>query len=191
MTLTLIRALSVITETLACVLPGAGILSPSWNPQRGACGLMTYSRLCCPPAPLFKDCFLNFNSSAQPHSCVWLFLTPWTVAHQAPLSMEFLSRQEYWRGLLFPTPEVSFDSGLEPESLVIPALSGGFFITNPTWEDLNFYLFSLSFLAVVGLCCCARAFFTCWQGLLFVPVPELLIEVSVVAEPRLLIHRLR
>ena len=36
-------------------------------------------------------------------SHVWLFLTPWTVAHQAPLSMEF-SRQEYWSGLLSPSP---------------------------------------------------------------------------------------
>ena len=38
-------------------------------------------------------------------SCVWLFLTPWTIARQAPLSMEF-PRQEYWRGLPFP-PGVS------------------------------------------------------------------------------------
>ena len=36
-------------------------------------------------------------------SCVRLFATPWIVAHQAPLSMEF-SRQEYWSGLLFPSP---------------------------------------------------------------------------------------
>ena len=36
-------------------------------------------------------------------SHVWLFVTPWTVAHQAPLSMEF-SRQEYWSGLPFPSP---------------------------------------------------------------------------------------
>ena len=35
-------------------------------------------------------------------SCVRLFVTPWTVAHQAPLSMEF-SRQESWRGLPFPS----------------------------------------------------------------------------------------
>ena len=40
-------------------------------------------------------------------SCVWLFGTPWTVVHQAPLSMEF-SRQEYWIGLPFPTPGESF-----------------------------------------------------------------------------------
>ena len=34
-----------------------------------------------------------------------LFVTPWTVAHQAPLSMEF-SRQEYWSGLPFPSPGI-------------------------------------------------------------------------------------
>ena len=37
-------------------------------------------------------------------SCFWLFATPWTVAHQPPLSMEF-SRQEYWNGLPFPPSE--------------------------------------------------------------------------------------
>ena len=36
-------------------------------------------------------------------SRVWLFVTPWTVAHQAPPSMGF-SRQEYWSGLPFPSP---------------------------------------------------------------------------------------
>ena len=35
---------------------------------------------------------------------VRLFATPWTVAHQAPLSMGF-SRQEYWSGFLFPSPD--------------------------------------------------------------------------------------
>ena len=36
-------------------------------------------------------------------SCIWLFATPWTIAHQAPLSMGF-SRQEYWSGLPCPPP---------------------------------------------------------------------------------------
>ena len=40
---------------------------------------------------------------AQPLSCVWHVVTPWTVAGQAPLSMEF-SRQEYWSGFPFPSP---------------------------------------------------------------------------------------
>ena len=37
--------------------------------------------------------------------CPTLFAIPWTVAHQAPLSMEF-SRQEYWSGLPFPSPGI-------------------------------------------------------------------------------------
>ena len=42
-----------------------------------------------------------------------LHVTPWTVAHQAPLSME-LSSQEYWIGLPFPTPLDRPDLGLNP-----------------------------------------------------------------------------
>ena len=41
------------------------------------------------------------------------FATPWTVAYQAPPSMEF-SRQEYWSGLPFPSPGDLPDPGLEP-----------------------------------------------------------------------------
>ena len=55
-------------------------------------------------------------------------MTPWTVAHQAPLSMEF-SRQEYWSGLPFPTPEDLSNPGIEPLSSASPALTGRFFIT--------------------------------------------------------------
>ena len=48
-------------------------------------------------------------------SRVWLFATPWTVAHQAPPSMKF-SRQEYWSGLPFPSPGDLPDPGIEPRS---------------------------------------------------------------------------
>ena len=53
-------------------------------------------------------------------SCVWLFATLWTVAHQAPLSVGF-SRQEYWSGLPCPPPEDSPDTGIEPRSPDRPA----------------------------------------------------------------------
>ena len=53
-------------------------------------------------------------------SCVWLFVTPWTIARQAPLSMGF-SRQEYWSGLP-PPPGDPPDPGIEPVSLVSSAL---------------------------------------------------------------------
>ena len=61
------------------------------------------------------------------------FVITWTVAHQAPLSMGF-SRQEYWSGLPFPPPEDIPNSGMEPQSLVSPALAGGFFTTSTIWK---------------------------------------------------------
>ena len=59
---------------------------------------------------------------------VRLFEISWTVAHQAPLSMEF-SRQEYWSRLLFPMPGNLPNPRAEPTSLASPALAGEFFTT--------------------------------------------------------------
>ena len=53
-------------------------------------------------------------------SYVQLFVTPWTVAHQAPPSMEF-SSQEYWSGLPFPSPGDLPDPGIEPGSPALQA----------------------------------------------------------------------
>ena len=69
-----------------------------------------------------------FGDCAQSLTCVQLFATPWTVAHQAPLSMEF-SRQEYWSGLPFPPAGDLPNPRIEPVSSASPALAGGFFIT--------------------------------------------------------------
>ena len=57
-----------------------------------------------------------------------LFATPWTVAGQASLSMEFWG-QEYWSGLSFPSPGALPDPGIEPMSPVSLALAGRFFTT--------------------------------------------------------------
>ena len=80
---------------------------------------------------------------ARTLSCVRLFVTPWTVALQAPLSMEF-SRQEYWSGLPFPTSGDLPDTGLKPMSLVSPALAGEFFITSPPYMKAHLHLVRLS-----------------------------------------------
>ena len=66
-------------------------------------------------------------------SCVQLFMTPWTVIHQAPLSMGF-SREEYWSGWPCPPPGDLPHPGIEPVSLMPPALAGWFFVTSATWE---------------------------------------------------------
>ena len=62
-------------------------------------------------------------------SRVWLFVTPWTVAHQAPLSMGF-SRQEHWSGLPLPSPGDLSNPGIEPMSLMSPALAVRLFTTS-------------------------------------------------------------
>ena len=81
----------------------------------------------CEQQELSVSCSVMSNS---------LLDSPWTVAYQAPLSMEF-SRQEYSGGLPrlplgdLPHPEI------EPASLRFPALAGRFFITSATWEKKN------------------------------------------------------
>ena len=61
------------------------------------------------------------------------FVTPWSVACQAPLSMGF-SWQGYWSALPFPSPGDLPDPGIEPGSLMFSTLAGGFFTTSATWE---------------------------------------------------------
>ena len=77
--------------------------------------------------PLPLEVHSPHNSQCRLLSCVWLFVTPWTGACQAPLSMEF-SRQEYWSGFPLPPPGDLPDPGIESVS---PALEGGFFTAKP------------------------------------------------------------
>jgi len=72
-------------------------------------------------------CMLSCFSHAR------LFVTLWTIALQAPLSMGF-SRQEYWSGLLCPSPGDLPNSGIKRASFMSPALAGKFFTTSTTPE---------------------------------------------------------
>ena len=96
-------------------------------------------------------------------SHVQLCATLWTVPCQDPLSMGF-SRQEYCSGLPCPAPGDLFDPGIEPTSLVSPALAGGFFTTSATWEaqstgdqakakDLNDNLIVSRYIVSAMYCC--------------------------------------
>ena len=86
------------------------------------------------------ECMILIHTTLSRRLCVlncfspvWLFVTPWTVAHQAPLSMGF-SRQEYWSGLpCFPLGDFP-NPGIESVSLMSPPLAGGFFTHCATWE---------------------------------------------------------
>ena len=75
----------------------------------------------CHPVYIYAEyvCMLSHFSHVQ------LFVILWTVAHQSPLTMEF-SRQEYWNELPCPPGDLP-DPGIEPASLMSPALAGRFF----------------------------------------------------------------
>ena len=69
---------------------------------------------------LHPICEYSISKKVKSLRCVRLFATPWTVARQAPLSMGF-SRQEYWSGLLFPSPGDLPNPGIKPWSLALQA----------------------------------------------------------------------
>ena len=68
---------------------------------------------------------------AQLLSHVQLFATPWSLAHQSPLSMRSF-RQEYWSGLLFPPTGDLHKPRIKPASPASPALAGEFFTSEPS-----------------------------------------------------------
>ena len=69
----------------------------------------------------------EFENEVKSLSHVRLYATAWTVAYQAPPSMEF-SKQEYWSGLQFPPPGDLPNPGIEPES---PALQADTLLSEP------------------------------------------------------------
>ena len=81
-------------------------------------------------------------------SSVQLFVTPWTVAYQAPLSMEF-SRQEYWSGLPFPSPGALPDPGIE---LGTPALQADALLSDPPQFGFSLILKSVIFIIFIRKC---------------------------------------
>ena len=89
-----------------------------------------FTHIHTPPPPLI---FTRSQRSKCDYCCCCLvaksdsLATAWTVSRQVPLSMGF-SRQEYWRGLPFPTPGNLSDPRIKPTSLETPALAGRFFI---------------------------------------------------------------
>ena len=88
--------------------------------------------LCC-PSEAIRTLFIFSVCLLSHFGCVQLFVALWTVACQAPLSMEF-SSQEYWSGLPCPPAGDLPDPGIKPTSLMSPALASRFFTTSTTWE---------------------------------------------------------
>ena len=79
--------------------------------------------------PISEDVYVQLSR-------VQLLATPWTVAHQAPLSTGF-SRQQYLSGLPFPSPGDLPNPGINFASLVSLALAGRVFTTGATWKAIS------------------------------------------------------
>ena len=77
---------------------------------------------------------------------VQLFVTPWAVAHQAPMSVEF-SRQEYWSGLPCPSPGDLPDPGIEPVS---PALQADSLPSEPPGKPSWIYKTTSKVANIIG-----------------------------------------
>ena len=114
-------------------------------------------------------CVLNHFSH------VWLFVTLWTVTHQASLSMGF-SRQEYWSGLPCPPPGSCPKPRTESESLMSPALAGRFFTTSTTWEA-RYLLLNFKLMESQYVCLC---FWLLWFSIVCVWVLFLLFNTIIV-----------
>ena len=87
-----------------------------WSRERLLARPCKETRLLMPVSNLL---FSAPQSVLVAQSCLTL-CDPWTVAHQAPLSVGF-SRQEYWSGLPFPSPGDLADPGIEPGSPALQA----------------------------------------------------------------------
>ena len=81
-------------------------------------------------------------------SHAWLFVNPWTLAHQASLSMEF-SRQEYWNGSLFLSPGHLFNPGFESRS---PKLQADSLSSEPPGKPQYNLTVSKTFSSVAQSC---------------------------------------
>ena len=103
-------------------------------------GRGSYTRCIIPTFPPPFLCIAK-QSKVKSLSRVQLVATPWTVAHQAPQSMEF-SRQKYWSGLSFPSPGDLSNPGIEHES---PTLLADALLSEPPGK-----LFFLPRLCVYG-----------------------------------------
>ena len=86
------------------------------------------------PTPYASDLVhwvMEWRIGSQSLSHVQVFIFPWTVAHQRPVSKVF-SRQEYWIGFPFLTPEGLPNPGRESKALASPALADRFFTISIT-----------------------------------------------------------
>ena len=118
-----------LSHRMDCSLPGSSVhgifqarvleWGAIWNLKNGTNELIYKIEI---DTDIENKPMVTESKGAHLLSCAWLFVAPWTIGHQPPLSMGFL-RQEYWSGLPFPTPGNLPHPGVRPTYLVVPALA--------------------------------------------------------------------
>ena len=135
--------ISKITSVLSFPLQ-ISVIYPWWETPHTQNGQYTEEkRNILPTTGIWHTVFI-FSPCMHSHfRRVWLFMTPWTVASQVPLSMGF-SRQKYWSWLPCPPPGYLPDPGMEPGSLMSPSLAVGLFTTSTTWSLQRYHMIQQS-----------------------------------------------
>ena len=100
---------------------------------------------CCPHE---AESITKFCCTVCVLSHVWLFMTPWTVAHKVPPPVGFY-RQGSWSGVPFPPPRYHLDPEIEPASLESPASAGEFSTTEPLGNPKFCRLYQLFFISIL------------------------------------------
>ena len=151
------------SQNLSPCCPGAWKNGLLWNrclvPERWGTTALNRRQCLAHNSSSVKNCWMIWYFCVcvlSPLSHVWCFLTLWTIARQALLSMGF-SRQEYWSGLPCPPPGDLPDLGIEPLSLTSPALAGRFFTTSATCDHPNCSLYIHNSLAPLCGCLLSRS----------------------------------
>ena len=91
-------------------------------------------------------------------NCIWLFVTLWTAALQAPPSMGFSRKKNTWSGLSYPPPGDLPNLGIQPASLMSPALAGNFFTTSPIWKTDALKIYTYMYVLYTYIPVCALSF---------------------------------
>ena len=143
-------ALVVVVHGLSCSVACGIFLEQGLNP----CPLHWQAD----SHPLYHQGCLGCVCILSCFICVWLCVTAWTIAHQAPLSMGF-PRQECWSGLPHPPLGDLPNPVIEPTFLMSPTLAGGFLTTSATWEawgPTSLYLWEVTLARGGGACISER-----------------------------------
>ena len=139
--------ITVVTSSFRCWSPHTCLLTlmgASWGQRPHLTCSNLLVELCWKVLLTFQGWRIWWERTCMHFSCVWLFVTPWTVTHLAPLSMGF-SRQEFWSGLpCLPSRD------LPKLGIQLMSRQMGSLLLAPTGKPMGENISSLKVLETIG-----------------------------------------